>query len=442
MLQDVAVVPGGAQFVPACDQDITPNFRHSTADLSSQGSYASPNDSDAIAIASATGLVATGVNASVPDIFVYAPGSDTPLDVLSAGSYGLAPGGLGLTADGSKLFAVALNASVISGASGTAGVTLYTYDLPATHRSSLTLTGATSVAAGHSVTLSGTLGTGWASSAAGASIEIIRTGPDGSVTRWVTTGSNGIFTVTDTPPVAGTYTYSASYAGTGSVTPAWALATVTAGPKAPSLTMSASPAAATYRPVVHITVHLGPTDGSRTVSVYAETAGSTGQVLLKTAVVDSAGTLTLSYPAAHTTTFSAVFAGDAGDSATTVSAVVRVSTSVSAKLAGYYASKSIGGVIYRLYHHTALATAAISVAPAKPGECVKLELQEYAKGAWHPSLLTACGTLNSRSEAVDLLVLSHASIGSHYRIRFDYLQGADPSNASADSAWQYLLVAK
>ncbi len=79
---------------------------------------------------------------------------------------------------------------------------------------------------------------------------------------------------------------------------------------------------------------------------------------------------------------------------------------------------------------------------AKPGACVKLDVQEYAKSTWHPSLITGCGKLNSRSEASGLLSLSHAKIGAHDRLRAGYQQGTDPSNASADSTWQYYTVAR
>jgi hypothetical protein len=339
------IVPGGAQFIPACDSENTPTLRYSTEDLSGQGGYATPNNPDAVAVASGTGLVAIGVNYSVPDIFVYAPGGDTPLDVLSAGSYGLAPAGLALSADGSRLFALALGASVSSGLTG--GYRLYSYTLPAHRRSSLTLTSAASVPAGHPLTLRGTLSAAGASAAAGASIEIIRTGPNGSKTWWVTAGSNGTFSATDTPPDTGAYFYIASYAGTASVTPAWARANVTA----------------------------------------------------------------------------------------------TVAVRVTAKLGGYYASKRIGTVTYRVYHHTAKLTAAITVAPNKAGECVKLQVEEYTKGTWHSST-TGCGKLNSRSQATRLLVLTHANLGPHYRVRFDYLPGTDPTNTGADSAWQYFIVAK
>ena len=131
-VQDIAVVPGGGQFIPACDQEITPNTRFSTENFKPQGSYPTPKYSDAIAIAPQTGLVATGVNGSLPDVLVYARGTNNPLDLISAGRYGLAPRGLGLTANGSRLFALAMDAPMVIGPydSQNPGVTLHVYSLP------------------------------------------------------------------------------------------------------------------------------------------------------------------------------------------------------------------------------------------------------------------------------------------------------------------------
>jgi hypothetical protein len=169
---------------------------------------------------------------------------------------------------------------------------------------------------------------------------------------------------------------------------------------------------------------------------------TTKRVRLKTAVVNSAGNLTLTDAPAYTTTFYAVYAGDTKDFARTVSATATVAARVTAKLAGYYASKRIGTTTYRVYHHTAKLTAAITVAPDKAGECVKLQLEEYTAGSWHSST-TGCGKLNAHSQAAGLLVLTNANLGPHYRVRFDYVQGLiDLNNASGDSAWQYFTVTK
>ncbi len=428
--QDLAVVPGGAQFVPACGYPYA-HFRYSSADLSGQGSYGSTNYPNSVAFASGNGLVAAGVSTSSPDVYVYAQGGDTPINVYNAGYGALDARGLGLTADGSKLFAV-------TGASG--AYTLHVYDSPGDLGAELTLSSA-GVTVGHPVTIDGTLRTTGASPVAGATISVSRTGPGGTAKLTETTGADGSYSVTDTPPSAGTFTYTASYAGDASVAPATATGTVTVSKMAPGLSMSVTPTAATYRPVVHITVHLGTANGDKTVSVYAKPAGATRQALLKTGTVSSTGTMSLTFPTTYNTTFSAVFAGDASYTPKSVSVAVSVGASVTMQVGGYYASKSIGSVTYRLYHQTKKLIAAVLVAPNKHGECVKFDLQELYKGKWYDSL-TGCGTLGANSTAGAIYTLSKADLGFHYRLRAEYQRGTDTRNQSADGGWQYFIVEK
>jgi hypothetical protein len=112
-------------------------------------------------------------------------------------------------------------------------------------------------------------------------------------------------------------------------------------------------------------------------------------------------------------------------------------------VSGYYASTKAGSTTYRLYHRSGRVTAAIAVAPGKPGECVKLEVQEYYRGAWHAKGTTGCTTLNSSSRASAYLAAKNASLGYHYRVRADYVRSSkDTSNLSADSGWQYFIVEK
>jgi hypothetical protein len=40
------------------------------------------------------------------------------------------------------------------------------------------------------------------------------------------------------------------------------------------------------------------------------------------------------------------------------------------------------------------------------------------------------------------LTLNHADWGYPYRIRADYIRGSGISNLSADTGWQYFMVAK
>ncbi|TVZ00049.1 hypothetical protein EAS64_38925 [Trebonia kvetii] len=437
VVQDLAVLPGGARFIPVCGDTAPPvptptaEWAYSTADLSVQGTYGPVPYPDSVAIASGTGLVAAGGEGRPQGPYIFTPGTATAVNLL--GDDGM-PGGLALSAGGSKLF------SVTTGSYATPELLIY--DNPAVSRSALTLT-STSVSAayGSPVKLGGSLMFGDTAPAAGTVISVSRSGPDGTKTLTAATNGDGSFTLTDTPPATGSYSYAFSYAGNSSATTAQAGADVTVTKAAPVLTLSVSPKTATYRPVLHISVHLGTANGDRTVSVYAKPSGA-ARTLVARGAVNSAGNLILSYPAAHTTTFSAAFAGDAEYPAKTVTVTAWVNARVTEKVSGYYASKRIGSVVYRLYHHTARVNVAVSVAPNKQGECVKLEVQEFSKGQWRASHVTGCAKLGTKSTAGVSVALSHDALGVHYRIRGDYLHGSDITNLSAESGWQYFVVAK
>jgi len=109
--RDLAVVPGGSEFILACGWPYA-HYRYSSADLSQQGSYASTNYPDAVAF-DANGDVAAGAEngASPTDLFVYRPNGDTPVNTYNLVNSGgdLVPRGLAWSPDGSKLFAVLLS---------------------------------------------------------------------------------------------------------------------------------------------------------------------------------------------------------------------------------------------------------------------------------------------------------------------------------------------
>jgi hypothetical protein len=477
---DLAVVPGGAQFIPACggtspqnvirSEDLT---RYSTADLSAQGTFGPVPDPDAVAIASGTGLVATATTPTYNDQYsagpyVFAPGSQAPVNVMPGDPW---PRGVGVTADGSEMFDITLVNSSWE---------LQTYQDPSAGHWSLTMAPASSsVTLGGPVQLTGTLEAGGTIPPPGTPVTVTRTGPDGVKSLPASTVNNygltdGTFALTDTPSVSGSYTYIASYPGAAAGDVATASATVTVAPAPaatptptptpttpapttptthtpttppvpklkPALTISATPATSVYEPTVRLTVHLGTKNGDRAVSVYAQPAGSRTRTLLTRADVNASGSLTLSYRAAHTTTFSAVFTGDTAYAPASASAAVQVSAAVSLRLGGYYASKRVGSVTYRLYDRTRKLAAAVSVSPAKNGECVKLEVQEYQRGTWHASTMTGCIALGKSSTAAGSLGLSRANLGYPYRVRADYRRGTDISNLNADSAWQYFTVGK
>ena len=432
---DLIVIPGGAQFAAACDNDNDVVGKYSTANLSDQGSYNSGLYPDAVAFAPNTGVVAVGDEGSADNIIMYTPGGDNTLGLRSAPGGAIAARGLGLTPDGSKLFAVA---------DYDGSYTLGIMDEPAIVPSALTITAPASALPDDFALLSGSLSADVSAGndgvVAGAAITITRTGPGGTETLTATTNAMGIFGINDVPADSGTYTYTARYAGSPNIAPAVATTHLTVK-KVPPLTISVTPKTGTYPSVMHISIHLGTADSDRSVTLYTKTAGATKLTLLKTATVNSAGNLTLSYSAPHTTTFYARYTGDAAYAPRTVTAGASVAAAVSTKLGGYYASERVGSVTYRLYHRTKKLAAAVLVAPNKHGECVKFDLQELYKGKWYDSL-TGCGTLAKNSVIGGNLTLSKAALGSHYRIRAEYERGKDTTNLSADSGWQYFIVEK
>jgi hypothetical protein len=109
-LGDLAVVPGGSQFILACGAPYA-HYRYSTADLSQQGSYTSTNYPGSVAI-DAKGDVAAGTanNPYSPDLYIYHQNGDKALNTYnlasSSTSITLLKRGLAWSADGSQLFAV------------------------------------------------------------------------------------------------------------------------------------------------------------------------------------------------------------------------------------------------------------------------------------------------------------------------------------------------
>lgn len=441
---DLAVVPGGADFILACAVPQGTEDVYSTADLSQEGSYASTFFPDAVAV-DASGDVAAGSEGgltSTPDIYVYQQNAGTPASTFNLNSAGgsLPPGGLAWTPDGSQLFAVM---SFTNDVGGGTTYTLQAFPYPALIQSALTLSGPSTAGVAKPVTLTGSLTIAGSPAPAGTAVMISRSEADSTTVKdfTVTTASDGSFSLTDRPPRTGQYRYTAGYSGSATVAPATASQTIIVTGKPTSLGVTASPTRATYEPTVHVTAHLGTTSSSRTLSIYAETSGSTSERLLKTGKVNSSGNLTVSYRAAHSTTFTARFAGDTDYAPATATESVFVRAKVSESLSGYDRTKRTGGHAYRLFHRKKIMHIHVAVAPNKRGECVEFTLEVYSQGHWH-SGLTRCGTLSKSSTLAVGVSLTKFSLRYHYRIRADYVPGIDSSNLGNHSAWAYFIVEK
>jgi YVTN family beta-propeller protein len=134
---DVAVVPGGSDFILACGFPSAGGV-YSTADASPQGSYPASLYPDAVAI-DTSGDVAVGGSAPnnggpyAPDVYVYHQGGSTPLNAFGVNipyNGELLGRGLAWSPDGSELYAV-----VTATFSGPTTYTLETVSNPTLTRS-------------------------------------------------------------------------------------------------------------------------------------------------------------------------------------------------------------------------------------------------------------------------------------------------------------------
>jgi YVTN family beta-propeller protein len=446
-----AVLPGGADFIAACQGTAVASQPPPTAALvyNSQtyaqvGSYRTGAVPVAVAVAPGgplAGTVAAGAGQG-PGIAVYPPGAQTPVNeyTVPGSQIWLVNDGLAFSADGSALYAVYEDGG---GAPGTtARFFLRVYHNPTVTASAITLSGPPKVIRGHSLTITGRLVLTVGRPPAGSRITITRSLAGASaVTTWHrTTASNGAFSLTDTPPELGTYTYTAAYDGTATTQAVTARRAVLITKIPSSLRLTASADTVGYRAAVKVTAHLGPTYNSRTVRIYATAFGTRTAVLIKVGPVDSRGDLTVIYRPAHSTTFSATFTGDAKYQPTTASRRVYVRAGVKQRITGYYGSEHIGSTLYRLYHGTGTLTSTVTVAPKKKGGCVAFEVQQYYQGAWQANTMSSCQVLGASSRTSIKYHLSGA-VGGQFRIRGDFNRAkGDTTNNDATSAWAFFTV--
>lgn len=167
--------------------------------------------------------------------------------------------------------------------------------------------------------------------------------------------------------------------------------------------------------------------------------------MLKTAKVNSAGNLVVSYPdATRNVTFTVKFTGDAGYAgyaAKSVSERVGVHARVAMSNSGWYTSAIYDKVTYRVFHHAGQVAIAITVTPNKHGEPVQMNTQELVNGTWSGGLSNRFA-LSSASQRALGLTLAHLPYG-HYRTRaiFDP-SSTDVTNVGYYSGWFYFQVVK
>jgi hypothetical protein len=256
------------------------------------------------------------------------------------------------------------------------------------------------------------------------------------------TAAGGAFSFTDVPQAAGTYTYTVSYAGSATNSSAQAHYYVTVTRLATTLRLAASGGIVDYHAPITLTATLGAASSGHRVSFYAKPAGSKASTLITTATTNSKGVATAAYTMASTTTFSASFVADGQyASATANTSIVSVRVNVAQALAGYYASETYQGNVYRVYHHTVTLKDTATVTPNKHGECTSIQIQILYQGAWQWDVVTGCGYLTSGSQVFGYFSLGKAA-GQRYRIRAVFSPAkTDTANLGNLSSWQYFRVA-
>ena len=310
-------------------------------------------------------------------------------------------------------------------------------------KSTLTLTARATAEPGTSYPVSVHLSLQTGGALAGAPIVITRTGAGTKAATYTAkTNASGAFTLTDKRTVLGTYTYTATYAGSATIAAAKeTVKVVVAWPK-PALTVRSSAARTGYNSRVTITAHLGASGTNRTLWIYAQTVGSTTMKLIAKGRVNAAGNLSVGYATTHSTIYTAEFAADSRYSATRANVTVGVFANVTMSNGGYYATQKINGISYRVYHHTGRLDTTVQVAPDKAGRCVDLEVDQYDPKSkqWDYNATFGCLQLNSSSKVSTYLTLNDAA-GAQYRMFAIYTPTAsDRLNLAGASGFLYFKV--
>ncbi|HEY6495854.1 MAG TPA: carboxypeptidase-like regulatory domain-containing protein [Trebonia sp.] len=310
-------------------------------------------------------------------------------------------------------------------------------------RATLTLNAPATVVFGGKVALSGRLTFATGTPPAQTTVTVTRTGAGTAAKTFAAkTGADGSFTLTDTSPAKGKYTYTAAFAGDAKAAMAKATASVTVETVKPTISVSAPVTNNPYGSKVTLTVTLGPTFADRQVSLYASPYGE-GRTLVATGEVNAQGKWYPTYSITRKTLFTAVFAGDSHNDPNSASLTLQAYAGVADRITGYFETTKIGGVSYDVFHGASTLTLYSTVMPAKHGECLEPETEQFESGkSWDADTKYGCDSLTSESHDTAPFTVNLA-IGDRYRIRGDYIRGAkDLANLSQQGPWLYFEVVK
>lgn len=312
------VLPGGGSFMTACPASSMDSY--STSDFSVTGSYTADGYTDAVATAPQAGLMAVGAeNFLGPDVFVYQPGSSTPLNVYDFGQIEddqdnaqiLVSGGLAMSPDGSALYAVTDTIN------NPAEYELQVYDNPDQAKTSLTLNGSATGAVGGKLTMNGTLTLASGVAPANEQMAVTRTNPDGSTTTFNTplsTDSSGDFSFSDAPPTEGVNVYTVSLVNDNGAPILSNSLTVNVGPDTSAITLTATGGKKGVSLTGTLTFDGSPAPAGETITIVRSTPDdSLTPFTLSPVTTSSNGTFSLTDAIAqsHTYIWTATYAGDA-----------------------------------------------------------------------------------------------------------------------------------
>jgi hypothetical protein len=210
----------------------------------------------------------------------------------------------------------------------------------------------------------------------------------------------------------------------------------------PALSIGTSATTYAYSSRVWLTVRLGRTRANRRVSIYAAPVGARHWLWHK-GKVNAAGQLRVEFRLTRTTTFTAIFGGDARDAPARASRTVNAVARVAEALSGYSGKTRARGITYYVFRSRRMLVLHATVSPGKHGECIKPETEQWDRGhGWDDNTSYGCDSLDGHSHDRAPFNLVQAA-GDRYRIRADYVHSArDRANLSADGPWLYLMVVK
>jgi hypothetical protein len=434
---DLAIVPGGNSFILSCG---SAQQEYNTYTFAETRRYLSGSGQDAVAVAP-NGTIALGAR-TAPNVTVFRPGAKTPVNRFSRTGYqvGLAQSGLAWSASGGTLFAVYEYPVLKNGGVSSHSFKVFAYQDPERTASTITLRGTGSAVIGHRVSLTGRLTLSVGALPARTTVTFTRRQAGSPVVvRWTRiVSSRGYFSLTNTPPSPGSYTYTAGYAGTSALAPTSATRRVVITRLASHLTLSVSAGTVNYRSAVTVTAHLNKALAGQIALIYAQSFGSKVKHLLAIGLTNSRGAFSVRYVPTYSTTFTAVFRGSSEYQAATARRTVLVRAGVGESISGYTGSAYVGTTLYRIYQQTNTLDAASAVVPDEKG-CVAFQIEENAGGRWQEDTTSGCIKLTAAGRASMKYGLGDVP-GGQFRIRADFRRAKDTTNVNGDSGWSYFLV--